>query len=140
MTREPRDESGTLPVTHASRDGARHSPPHRPAVPRLETAVTMESPSHFFVDRRGSVGGGGIFVATTRELGIGQTVLVEVALHSYVLLLRGTVEWQSAGDEGTPAGMGIAFDELTVPARWVIERFCARRAPACYDIANSRSA
>src|SRR5207249_1035858 len=45
-------------------------------LPRVETAVTMRSASHFFVDRYGDITGGGIFVATTRELDIDQQVLV----------------------------------------------------------------
>jgi Tfp pilus assembly protein PilZ len=110
----------------------------RAPVPRVETAVTMRSESHFFVDRYGDVKG--IFVATLRDFAVGEETLVEVALHSYVLLLRGKVLWRSAGDGGLPCGIGVGFDDLTVPARWVIESFCARRPAARYDLDEQRSA
>jgi Tfp pilus assembly protein PilZ len=100
----------------------------------------MRSASHFFVDRHGDITGGGIFVATTRELDVDQQILVEVALHSYVLLLRGRVRWRSGGDETSPAGIGVTFEDLTVPARWVIESFCARRPAARWDLETPSAA
>jgi Tfp pilus assembly protein PilZ len=102
----------------------------RTLVPRVETAVTLDSDSNFYVGAGNDVATGGVFVATSRDMAIGQSVLLEIALHSYVLLVRGTIRWRNdEPEDGAPAGVGVGFDDLTSPARWVIERFCARRAP-----------
>lgn len=109
----------------------------RATAPRVATAVTLTSASHFFLEHDGTVHG--IFVATPQDFTRGQEILVEVGLHSYVLLLRGRVLWRRDGDDETPAGVGVAFGDLTVPARMVIESFSARRPPARYAT-ESRSA
>jgi hypothetical protein len=92
------------------------------APPRLEAAVTMESESHFFaLPNRDAPQG--VFVATPRELAIGQRVRVELGFHAYFIVFRGTVRWRRA------SGVGISFDALSGPAKQVIESFCARRRP-----------
>jgi Tfp pilus assembly protein PilZ len=109
----------------------------RAPAPRIATAVTMRSETHFFVDSYGSAQG--IFVATEADFAVGQEILVEVALHSYVLLLRGQILWRSVANDAV-AGIAVGFEDLTVPARWVIESFCARRPAACYEVEDRRSA
>jgi hypothetical protein len=91
--------------------------------PRIETAITPESASHFFLRADGNLGADGVFIATDRELAVGDRVGVELSLHSYVLFFRGTVRWRSA------AGIGVSFDDISGAARRVIESFCERRRP-----------
>ena len=95
----------------------------------IETAVTMESESHFFLGAAGDVPSGGVFIATARDLPVGQSVRVELALHAYVLIFHGTVRWRRA------EGVAVGFDRISEAARGVIESFCARRrAPVTYDV------
>jgi len=110
----------------------------RGPVPRIATAVTMTSAAHFFVDRHATVRG--VFVANELGFAVGQEILVEVGLHSYVLLLRGRVVFRSKAGDAAGEGLGVTFDDLTGPARWVIESFCARRPAARYDLDEHRSA
>jgi hypothetical protein len=103
--------------------------PQSDAACRIETAVTMESDSHFFLGSSDEVAIGGVFIATGRDLAIGQRLRVELALHNYVLVFRGTVRWRADN------GVGVTFDAMSGPARGVIESFCARRrAPKTYDL------
>jgi hypothetical protein len=96
---------------------------------RIETAVTIESESHFFLGAAGDVPSGGVFIATARELAVGQSVRVELALHAYVLIFHGTVRWRRA------EGVAVGFDGISSTARGVIESFCARRrAAVTYDL------
>jgi hypothetical protein len=96
--------------------------------PRIEMAITPESPSHFFTRSCRDLGAGGVFIATHRELVIGERVGIELSLHSYVLFFRGTVRFR------TDSGVGVSFDDISAPARRVIESFCERRrAPVIYD-------
>ncbi|HEY2517663.1 MAG TPA: PilZ domain-containing protein [Polyangiaceae bacterium] len=101
------------------------------SVRRIETAITLVSASHFFL-RQGQevadVAAGGVFVATDDELTVGEQVVVELALHNYVLYFRGTVRFR------TDSGAGVLFGDVSKPAKRVIEAFCERRrAPAIYD-------
>lgn len=95
--------------------------------PRIEAGVTMESDSHFFLASDGDVASG-VFIATTRDFSVGQRIRVELALHGYVLVFRGTVRWRHS------AGVGVGFDDMSGAAKRVIESFCARRRrPIPYD-------
>jgi uncharacterized protein (TIGR02266 family) len=107
------------------------------ALVRVE--LTLESESHFYAGLRGDVASGGIFVATYRNLMVGDAVLLELRFDGGCVAVRGTVAWRTPGGSDLPAGVGVALRELSSGDRATIQRFCAQRPPFYFDVGDRAS-
>jgi uncharacterized protein (TIGR02266 family) len=101
---------------------------------RIEVDVSFTSESHFFVGLTGDLSEGGLFVATWRQLSVGTSVDVALALPDGLLVARGRVRWARRPVEDGPPGLGIAFEDLPEPDRLRIVMFCVARAPWYYEL------
>jgi uncharacterized protein (TIGR02266 family) len=87
---------------------------------RVDYATVDEMFSEFTRD----INEGGIFIETEKPHQAGTEVTMQFHLpgNSEVLRTIGRVVRVSSGDIGSPAGMGIEFDELTVDDRTKIDQ------------------
>jgi Tfp pilus assembly protein PilZ len=113
-----------------------HSLPTR-VTEHLRFDLTLESESHFFAGLRGDVAtGGGVFLATYRDLRVGQTVLLELTVDGRPVVVPGTVRWRTPGGADLPAGVGVVFESIGHDERAAIEGFCGRRPPFYFDVSD----
>jgi Tfp pilus assembly protein PilZ len=107
---------------------------------RIRTEVEVDSESHFFSGLRGDVAkDGGLFIATHRALGVGQTVLVEMSIEAMTVIAIGIVRWRTPGGAELPPGVGVTFSDMSDRDRQSIENFCARRPPFYFDAGDRLS-
>jgi uncharacterized protein (TIGR02266 family) len=99
----------------------------------LEFEVTTSSESQFFAGLSGDVSEGGIFIPTYQRVTIGTRATMSLSLPNGDFDVHGVVQWTRDASQGTPPGVGIAFEALPVEARVGVEAFCRLRAPLYYD-------
>jgi uncharacterized protein (TIGR02266 family) len=100
----------------------------------LEIEVSLTSEPYFFVGLTGDIGAGGIFVPTYQLSPVGSAVDIDLKLPSGTIHARGRVRWVREAREGTPSGLGIAFEKLEDEDRARIEELCRQRSPIFYEV------
>jgi uncharacterized protein (TIGR02266 family) len=101
----------------------------------LEADVSFHSDSQIFVGLAGDISQGGIFVSTYKSLPVGTAVTIKFSLPNGEVEAVGIVRWcRPHTDGGEPAGIGIAFDNLSSDSQKMIEQFCRARPPLYYDV------
>jgi len=124
----------TCAIAHPDTDDV-SDPSERRSAARipLETEISLASDSQFFTALGGNLSSGGVFVATYRELPVGATVEVRIALPDGDVVAKGTVRWVRDMKSGAAPGLGIAFDAVDAEAAERIARFCTARPPLLHD-------
>jgi uncharacterized protein (TIGR02266 family) len=100
----------------------------------LDVEVTLTSDSQFFAGLSGDMSEGGLFVQTYKRYAVGSRVLVSFALAGSEIRTPGVVRWVRLAGDGTPPGVGIAFEHLSGEEEATIEAFCRARAPLYHDV------
>lgn len=100
----------------------------------LDVEVTLTSDSQFFAGLSGDVSEGGLFVQTYKAYPVGGRVIVAFSLPTGEIRTPGVVRWVRPATEGTPPGLGIAFESLVAADRASIEAFCRTRPPLYHDV------
>ena len=100
----------------------------------IEVEVSLSSESQFFAGLSGDVSTGGLFVQTYSPRPVGSHVLVAFSLPTGEIRVSGVVRWVRAATEGSPPGLGIAFQHLEGSELAAIEAFCRTRPPLYHDI------
>jgi uncharacterized protein (TIGR02266 family) len=105
---------------------------------RLEVEVSLESENNFWTGLSNNISEGGIFVATYTPPPKGTAVAMALLLPgaSEALAVKGVVTWireASAAIEGSPAGCGLRWTELSYEAKRAIAEFIARRETIYFD-------
>jgi len=100
---------------------------------RIEVEVSYATESNFFVGLTGDVSEGGLFLATYRAIPIGAQLDLELWLPDGKLEAHGVVRWVREASEGSPPGVGVAFEPLDEASRARVHAFCAERAPWYYE-------
>ena len=82
----------------------------RPARAPIEMRVDLKTGNESFSATTKNLGVGGVFVATERQLVVGDRVTVELSLPGHVrpMAVGAEVRWIQASDD-RPAGMGLRF-------------------------------
>ena len=101
---------------------------------RVSADLANEVDSYFFVGLGGDVSRGGVFIATWREIPIGERVAIEVTLDDGPLRIEGTVRWTRAPSAHAWPGLGVAFDDLSREDRERVEAFCDAHAPVFFEL------
>jgi uncharacterized protein (TIGR02266 family) len=104
--------------------------------PRLaiEIEVSLTSEAYFYAGLTGDIGAGGVFVPTYELRPIGSTIDIDLKLPSGTVHARARVRWVRDARDGTPSGLGIAFEQLEDEDRARIEELCRARSPIYYDV------
>lgn len=102
----------------------------------LDVEVTLTSDSQFFAGLTGDVSEGGLFVQTYKSYAVGSRLIVAFSLPAPAREIRtpGVVRWVRPSTDGTPPGIGIAFETLVAADRASIEAFCRTRPPLYHDV------
>lgn len=83
----------------------------RPARAPLEMRVDIETGNQSFAATSKNIGVGGLFVATDRQLRVGDRVTAELALPGHVLAMAvgAEVRWVHLGTDDRSSGLGLRF-------------------------------
>ncbi len=100
----------------------------------IEVEVSLSSESQFFAGLSGDMSTGGLFVQTYEIRPVGSRVLVALSLPTGEIRAAGAVRWVRRATDGTPPGLGIAFERLTAGDRCAIEAFCDMRPALYHDL------
>ncbi len=100
----------------------------------LDVEVTLTSDSQFFAGLTGDVSAGGLFVQTYKSYAVGSRLIVAFSLPTGEIRTPGVVRWVRTSTDGTPPGVGIAFETLVAADRASIEAFCRTRPPLYHDV------
>jgi Tfp pilus assembly protein PilZ len=124
---------GTMTLSAESSHASFHAIPTR-VTERMRIDIELESESHFYAGLRGDVAtDGGVFVATHRDLAIGQKVILDVAVDGTCIVVMGIVAWRTPGGADLPCGVGLTFEALAERDRREVDAFCTRRPPFYFD-------
>lgn len=103
----------------------------------IEVEIGLSTESHIYTGISLDVSTGGVFVATYQPSAPGTSVTLYFVLpDGFVVNAEGVVRWtraQSATDDQTAPGMGVAFVNISPLALDHIARFCASRPPLYFD-------
>jgi Tfp pilus assembly protein PilZ len=102
----------------------------------IRTQITLGSDSHFYAGFGSGGAASGLFIATHRAVRLGERLLVEVTLDGHLIASSGIVRWRTPGGGDVPPGIGVTLDDVSPRDRSAIERFCARRPPFYFDVAE----
>lgn len=108
----------------------------------VELTVFVHSGHHFFQAETADVSLGGMFLVTNRPLTVGTRMILDFALpgggtDAEPLEVEATVRWTRAHDartNGGPAGIAVAFENLSAEALARIEAYCKVREPLYFDL------
>jgi uncharacterized protein (TIGR02266 family) len=100
----------------------------------IEVEVSLSSESQFFAGLSGDVSTGGLFVQTYSLRPVGSHVLVAFSLPAGEIRTSGVVRWVRGATEGSPPGLGIAFEHLEGGELAAVEAFCRTRPPLYHDM------
>jgi uncharacterized protein (TIGR02266 family) len=83
----------------------------RPGRAVVELRVDLKTGDESFVATSKNVGVGGLFVATDRQLPVGERLTLELALPGFVrpIAVGAEVRWVHQTAEGRAAGLGLRF-------------------------------
>ena len=100
----------------------------------IRAEVNLDTETHFFELPSSETSTGGLFIATHRDVELGQPLLVELRIEGRVAAARATVCWRTPGGRNVPSGIGVTLHDLSDRDQWLIESFCSRRPPFYFDI------
>ena len=104
---------------------------------QLDQVLDFQGDTHFYTGLSGSIGEGGIFIATFDQKPINAKIAVSFTLPTgETIITRGLVRWLREYNPANPdvaPGMGVRFFELTAADKAAIERYLEKRAPIFYD-------
>ncbi len=133
------EEAPAIPLTRRP-DGRDDAPAEeRRTAPRVavETDIGFHSETNFYTGFSGDLSDGGLFVATYDLLPVGTELTVSFVLpEGHQVTARGHVSWLREAldhDGDLHPGMGVAFDDLSMPDHDAVMRFLRRRAPLFYS-------
>lgn len=94
----------------------------------LKVPVDYSAVDSFFTEFSSNINEGGMFVETENPAEPGTQVQLEFRLpeRSTPLRVNGRVAWTSDGKSGSPAGIGIEFQDLPSETRRTIDRLVRR--------------
>jgi uncharacterized protein (TIGR02266 family) len=100
-----------------------------------ERPVEFVQDTHFVAGLSQDLSGGGVFVATYRQVALGTKVHLGFELPNGQLVeARGVVRWRREQDDGVGRpGLGIAFTEVSDSALAAIVDYCRSRPPLYFD-------
>jgi uncharacterized protein (TIGR02266 family) len=105
----------------------------------MDVDVGLETESNFYTGLSQDISAGGVFVATSRVLPVGECITVRFSIPEWQtpIVARAEVRWTrevAAIDQlDAPTGMGLRFVGLSEDARGAIARFIEQRDAIFYD-------
>ena len=104
----------------------------------FEVSVDYESDDNFFTGFVRNISDGGLFISTPTPLPIGATLSVQFRIPtlSEAVTLKAVVRWlrpNSPNNPDMPAGMGVAFKDLTPNVEKAINAFIAKHDTIFFD-------
>jgi type IV pilus assembly protein PilZ len=81
----------------------------------IKIPVDYSAVDSFFTEFATNINEGGIFIETENQSELGERIQLQFRLPGLdePVQVQGTVAWISDGKDGSPAGMGIEFEQLS---------------------------
>jgi hypothetical protein len=133
MTHDRRSSSGV------DRAAAPTNAADAPSPVLFEVDVSTDSESHFFVGLSGDIAHPGFFVATWRDVPVGERVILAARIRDGAgrelrLVIAGFVRWVRDARCETGPGLGVELSWLSEHDADRIARFCDERPPYFYEV------
>lgn len=100
----------------------------------FHVAVDLHSGANFYAGSTRDLSEGGLFIQTSAQVNVGDTVQVRLTLLGKRYEVSAEVAWILDDTSGAPIGFGARFPRLPKVARDAIQAFMRRRAPMPFTL------